>query len=38
VEIVAIVETDGHVWTAWPREGSPGVVRNDDRRTPDEPI
>ena len=38
VEIVAIVETDGRIWTAWPREGSPGVVRNDDRRTPDEPI
>ncbi len=38
VEIVAIVETDGLVWTAWPREGSPGVARNDDRRTPDEPI
>lgn len=28
VEIVAIVATDGLVWTAWPREGSPGVVKN----------
>jgi hypothetical protein len=29
VEIVAIVESDGLVWTAWPVEGSPGVVKND---------
>jgi hypothetical protein len=28
VEIVAIVTSDGLVWTAWPREGSPGVVKN----------
>lgn len=28
VEIVAIVESDGAIWTAWPREDSPGVVRN----------
>jgi hypothetical protein len=28
VEIVAIVESDGAIWTAWPREGSPGVVKN----------
>jgi hypothetical protein len=28
VEIVAIVKSDGLVWTAWPREGSPGVVKN----------
>lgn len=28
VGIVAIVQPDGHVWTAWPREGSPGVVKN----------
>ena len=28
VEIVAIVEPGGAVWTAWPREGSPGVVKN----------
>lgn len=30
VEIVAIVESDGLVWTAWPRDGSPGVVKNDE--------
>jgi hypothetical protein len=28
VDIVAIVAADGLVWTAWPREGSPGVVKN----------
>jgi hypothetical protein len=28
VEIVAIVESDGAIWTAWPGEGSPGVVKN----------
>ncbi len=28
VQIVAIVAADGDVWTAWPREGSPGVVKN----------
>lgn len=28
VDIVAIVAPDGLVWTAWPREGSPGVVKN----------
>jgi hypothetical protein len=28
VDIVAIVTADGLVWTAWPREGSPGVVKN----------
>jgi hypothetical protein len=28
VGIVAIVASDGLVWTAWPREGSPGVVKN----------
>lgn len=28
VEIVAIVTSDGLVWTAWPHEGSPGVVKN----------
>lgn len=28
VEIVAIVESDGAIWTAWPREGSAGVVKN----------
>jgi hypothetical protein len=29
VGIVAIVNMDGPVWTAWPREGSPGVVKNE---------
>jgi hypothetical protein len=28
VGIVAVVERDGRVWTAWPLDGSPGVVRN----------
>lgn len=28
IDIVAIVESEGAVWTAWPREGSPGVERN----------
>jgi Bacterial EndoU nuclease len=28
VGIVAIVESDGSICTAWPLEGSPGVVRN----------
>jgi hypothetical protein len=28
VDIVVIVASDGQVWTAWPREGSPGVVKN----------
>jgi hypothetical protein len=28
VELVAIVESDGRVWTAWPGEGSPGVIKN----------
>jgi hypothetical protein len=28
VSIVVIVNPDGVIWTAWPEEGSPGVVRN----------
>jgi len=28
VKIFAVVESDGRVWTAWPDEGSPGVVKN----------
>jgi Bacterial EndoU nuclease len=28
VDIVVIVESDGRIWSAWPLEGSPGVVRN----------
>lgn len=33
VEIVAIVASDGQIWTAWPREGSPGVVKNQREDT-----
>jgi Bacterial EndoU nuclease len=28
VSIVVIVTSDGLIWTGWPREGSPGVVKN----------
>jgi Bacterial EndoU nuclease len=28
VGIVAIVQSGGALWTAWPREGSPGVAKN----------
>jgi hypothetical protein len=28
VKVVAIVESDGRVWTSWPGEGSPGVIKN----------
>ena len=28
VEIVAIVEPDAQIWTGWPLEGGPGVVKN----------
>ena len=28
VEIVVVMKTDGHIWTAWPPPGSPGVVKN----------
>ncbi len=35
VSFVAIVESGGGVWTAWPREGSPGVVKNEKQRTDD---
>jgi hypothetical protein len=28
VKVFAIVLRDGEVWTAWPEEGGPGVVRN----------
>lgn len=33
VQIVAIVESGGQIWTAWPREDSPGVVRNPMEET-----
>jgi hypothetical protein len=28
VEVSVVVQSDGRIWTAWPEEGSPGVVRN----------
>jgi hypothetical protein len=28
VEIYVVVLPDGRIWTAWPGEGSPGVIRN----------
>jgi hypothetical protein len=28
VDIVVIVESDGRIWSAWPLEGGPGVIRN----------
>jgi Bacterial EndoU nuclease len=28
VKIFAVVESDGRIWTAWPDEDSPGVVKN----------
>jgi hypothetical protein len=28
VQMVAIVNPDGLIWSGWPREGSPGVVKN----------
>jgi hypothetical protein len=34
VEVSAVVQSDGQVWTAWPEEGSPGVVRNPQKGTP----
>jgi hypothetical protein len=32
VEVSVIVLPGGEVWTAWPEEGSPGVVRNPRKR------
>ena len=29
--ITAIIGPDGAIWTAWPEEGSPGVVRNPEK-------
>lgn len=34
VLINVIVETDGAIWTAWPEEGGPGVVRNPKAGSP----
>ena len=28
VGIVVVIARDGHIWTAWPTPGSPGVVKN----------
>lgn len=28
VEVSVVVEPSGEIWTAWPEEGGPGVVRN----------
>jgi hypothetical protein len=28
IEVSVVVQSDGGIWTAWPEEGSPGVVRN----------
>ncbi len=33
VDIVVIVERDGTVWSGWPLEGGPGVVRNPKKGT-----
>jgi hypothetical protein len=33
IGIIAIVRADGLIWTAWPVEGSPGVVRNGPEET-----
>jgi len=34
VEVSVIVLQSGEVWTAWPEEGGPGVVRNPKKGTP----
>ena len=33
VEVSVVVLRDGEVWTAWPEEGGPGVVRNPRKGT-----
>jgi hypothetical protein len=38
VAIYAVIESDGHVWTAWPDEGSPGVTKNPAARNSVEDI
>ena len=30
VRTTVIIEPDGTIWTAWPEEGSPGVIRNPE--------
>jgi len=32
--IIVIINPDGVIWTAWPEEGSPGVVRNPEGGAP----
>lgn len=34
VRITVIIEPDGTIWTAWPEEGSRGVVRNPEAGAP----
>jgi Bacterial EndoU nuclease len=34
VRTTVIIEPDGTIWTAWPEEGSPGVVRNPEAGAP----
>jgi len=34
ISIVVIVNPDGAIWTAWPEEGRPGVVRNPSEGAP----
>jgi len=34
VEVSVILLRNGEVWTAWPEEGGPGVVRNPKKETP----
>lgn len=33
VDIVVIVERDGRIWSGWPLEGGPGVIRNPKKGT-----
>lgn len=33
VEVSVIVLRSGEIWTAWPEEGSPGVIRNPPKET-----
>jgi hypothetical protein len=34
VEVSVVVQSDGRIWTAWPEEGSPGVLRNPKKGAP----
>jgi Bacterial EndoU nuclease len=34
VWLIVIVNPDGAIWTAWPEDGSPGVVRNPKEGAP----